>query len=342
MKFKIPASKGSFVPACYFPTLTLLIDDNGRFLQGLQRFLGKEYSTLPFDNSVKIFNFISQYKNTDKIPLYTNLSLKEGDINISDELININIPEIVKILQREDRFEELSVVVVDYAMPGMNGIEVSSKIKEEIATPIKIIMLTGEADEHTAVNAFNNGVINRFIKKSADDCLVKVKEYLADLEIRYFQDLSRTVAESFKARANFILEEPDFINIFNKIIEENKIIEYYLIEDSGSFMMLDKDGKITRLIVKTAEDMETLYDIARDDKKVSKSVLKKLENRERLVYFPDKESELTPAKDWQLHQATQINGQKDYYYALIEGVKDYPLEIPNIYSYSEYLKNKKK
>ena len=38
--------------------------------------------------------------------------------------------------------------------------------------------------------------------------------------------------------------------------------------------MLDKDGKITRLIVKTAEDMETLYDIARDDKKYLNQSLK--------------------------------------------------------------------
>lgn len=342
MKSKISISKGSFVPCCYFPTLTLLIDDNARFLQSLQRFLGKEYHAMPFDNSVKVFNFISQYKSTDKVPLYTYLSLREGNVNIADDLVNVDTAEIGKILQRADRFEEPSVVIVDYAMPGMNGLEVSKKIKEENTTPIKIVMLTGEADEHTAVNAFNDGAIDRFIKKSAEDCLTKVKEYIAELEVKYFQDLSRTIKESFRAKSNFILEEPEFINLFNQIVEENHIIEYYLIENSGSFMMLNQDGEVIRLIVKTEEDMEMLYDIARDDRNLSKDILEKLKNRESLVYFPNKESELISAKNWQFHQATLLKGQKDYYYSIIKGAQDYPLEIQDFSTYSSYLKNKKK
>lgn len=341
MKLNIPVGRGSFVPCCYFPTLTLLIDDNARFLQGLQKFLGKDQNAMPFDNSVKVFDFISRLRDANNAPLYARLSLKEGDNNLTDTLIDVDIPGILEILQNSNRFEEFSVIIVDYAMPGMNGLEVSRKIKKETPAPIKVIMLTGEADENTAISAFNEGDIDRFIKKSAEDCLEKVKEYLADLCLKYFQDLSKTVKEAFRAKSNFVLEESEFINVFNKIVTENEIIEYYLIDDSGSFIMLDKSGNVTRLIVKTQEDMATLYEIALyDDDKTPGEILKKLENCTVLPYFPDKESELMPAKDWQLREAIHIKGKKDYYYTIIKGVKDYPLEIQNISSYSQYLKNK--
>lgn len=57
-----------------------------------------------------------------------------------------------------------SVIVADMGMPGMNGIQFLSKVKE-IAPDSVRIMLTGNADQQTAMNAINEGNIFRFLTK---------------------------------------------------------------------------------------------------------------------------------------------------------------------------------
>jgi len=57
-----------------------------------------------------------------------------------------------------------AVVVADMHMPGMNGIELLSKIREISPQTVRI-MLTGNADQQVAVEAVNKGHIFRFLNK---------------------------------------------------------------------------------------------------------------------------------------------------------------------------------
>lgn len=57
-----------------------------------------------------------------------------------------------------------AVVVADMQMPGMNGIELLSKIREISPQTVRI-MLTGNADQQVAVEAVNKGHIFRFLNK---------------------------------------------------------------------------------------------------------------------------------------------------------------------------------
>lgn len=62
---------------------------------------------------------------------------------------------------REDPF---AVVVCDMRMPGMDGIEVLTRIKALSPDTVRI-MLTGNADQQTAIEAINTGNIFRFFSK---------------------------------------------------------------------------------------------------------------------------------------------------------------------------------
>jgi len=57
-----------------------------------------------------------------------------------------------------------AVVVSDMRMPGMDGIQLLSRIKAESPNTVRV-MLTGHADIHTAVDAINEGSIFRFLNK---------------------------------------------------------------------------------------------------------------------------------------------------------------------------------
>jgi DNA-binding NtrC family response regulator len=57
-----------------------------------------------------------------------------------------------------------AVVVSDMRMPGMNGIQLLSKVKASSPDTVRII-LTGNADMETAVQAINEGSIFRFLIK---------------------------------------------------------------------------------------------------------------------------------------------------------------------------------
>jgi response regulator RpfG family c-di-GMP phosphodiesterase len=69
--------------------------------------------------------------------------------------------EALEILKQQGHF---AVIVTDYRMPGMDGIEFL-KLAQEICPESVRIMLTGQADMNTAIEAVNNGNIFRFLTK---------------------------------------------------------------------------------------------------------------------------------------------------------------------------------
>ncbi len=69
--------------------------------------------------------------------------------------------QALKVLDQDGPF---AVVVSDYKMPGMDGIEFLAKVREEHRDIVRM-MLTGNADLQSAVNAVNKGEIFRFLLK---------------------------------------------------------------------------------------------------------------------------------------------------------------------------------
>ncbi|WP_005037507.1 HD domain-containing phosphohydrolase [Holophaga foetida] len=66
------------------------------------------------------------------------------------------------------------LIVSDMRMPGMNGIELLSRTREQFPDTVRI-MLTGNADLQTAVDAVNQGNVYRFLTKPCDtDDLIRV------------------------------------------------------------------------------------------------------------------------------------------------------------------------
>ena len=88
----------------------------------------------------------------------------------------------------DNRFAGISTVVLDYNM-STDGLELSKQIRRNCSY-IKIIMLTGEADENLAIEAFNEGLIDKFIRKSSTTFFNEIKRYICKFNIEFF-DISR-------------------------------------------------------------------------------------------------------------------------------------------------------
>jgi len=57
-----------------------------------------------------------------------------------------------------------AVIVADMRMPGMDGVQLLTKVREKAPDTVRI-MLTGNADQRTAIDAVNEGWIFRFLTK---------------------------------------------------------------------------------------------------------------------------------------------------------------------------------
>jgi CheY-like chemotaxis protein len=73
------------------------------------------------------------------------------------------VPQILDYWARStERYALSRACVVDFSMPGMDGLQVLSELQDWAGARV---LLTGQADEQVAVDAFNRGLIEQFIAK---------------------------------------------------------------------------------------------------------------------------------------------------------------------------------
>jgi DNA-binding NtrC family response regulator len=93
--------------------------------------------------------------------------------------------------------EQVDIVLTDYAMPGMSGLEFLKLVRDRHPDTIRIV-LSGHADMTTALDAINHGEIYRFLLKPCDRDELLVTLHLAcerlelERENRYLLSLIRS------------------------------------------------------------------------------------------------------------------------------------------------------
>lgn len=112
--------------------------------------------------------------------------------------------EGLQTLQQKGPF---AVVVSDYQMPEMNGIQFLSKVRE-IAPDTVRIMLTGNADLQSAVNAVNEGHVFRFLTKpcSPQDFQSTMRAAIEQYQLRFAEKtlLEETLKGSLEVMADLL------------------------------------------------------------------------------------------------------------------------------------------
>jgi hypothetical protein len=211
---------------------------------------------------------------------------------------------------------------------------------------IRKILLTGQADNDLAVDAFNNGTINKFIQKSNPKVTELVNQAIREAQIKYFIALSEKIYDILPTSTAECLTDPVFAEFFYTLCAEKNIVEFYLTDESASFLMLDMHGKPGWLVIANTEQMESYYEIASGEEATPQSVLEALKNKTKVPYFFTNKDLTSDPADWDeyLHPAKQLAtaGQEVYYYAYIDDPDKYAINRENIISYQKFLQATKK
>ncbi len=325
------------IPTCYFPSTAVFVDDSCDFLLNFVLQLDEGLAYRVFDSPFAALDCIHQKRC--ELELLSQRCLSEyteaKNCPLTNHTINLDLAAIHAEIYNSKRFSEISVVVVDYAMPGMDGIEFCKRIED---THIKKILLTGQADEKLAIEAFNEGLIDRYIKKSDPDVANLIAKGIHDLQLQYFQSMSDVVVRMLSVTSPGCLHDSQFSALFWDLCKKNKIVEFYLADNSGSFLMLDESAQLSFLIVKNDADMKLHYDLALDSG-ASGEVLDELHNREKIPCFWQSKSNTPQWSEWSscLVPAQKYQSDETYYYAYAQGPILFDVQSDKILSYHQYL-----
>lgn len=321
------------VPSFSFPTTVLMIDDNIEFLKSVAIGLPAEAAT---------YNFYSDPRTALKLinEKYESSEVANGLVNLIDEeefehrTLDVNVRDIYRIMYNRARFQQISTVVVDYHMPGMDGIEFCKSIKNP---NIQKILLTSIVDENKAIEVLNAGLIDTFIRKQSPNIMQLLSQALAQAHNRYFSKLSHIVQEvvSFSTEDS-ALSDPVFIELFHRICREFGAVEYYLTEFLGSFVFLDAEGNHFGLFTRIKDQLD-FYCESKEAEYAPKEVLETLRKGQQILcYHSEASCALPDGRVWEqyLFDAVKISGKNDYFCAYGPGMFD--VRGDNLLSFNEY------
>lgn len=323
------------IPPFYFPSTVAFIDDSRDFLDNLSLQLDAGLAFRLFDSPVNALVALngtaSRVSVAERLFSISDLS---DELPPSHHVLDLKLDTIAREIYNPHRFEQVSVVVADYDMPEIDGLELCRNIKN---SSIKKILLTGKADEKIAVKAFNQGLIDRFILKQEADVIPMLNRAITELQLAYFENMARSTMEALSLGSHGFLRDARFAEEFRGICNRLGIVEFYLTAVPEGFLMLDADGKASLLVVKTEKDLRNHFDIAYDQA-APEELLQQLKSGAFVPFFPNPEGEYVPeCEDWRscLYPATEIKGREWYLYAIVTDPPN--IHRANIISYNAFL-----
>jgi len=156
------------------------------------------------------------------------------------------------------RYRLAKTCVVDYAMPGTNGLQVLSALPD---WPGSRVLLTGQADEQVAVQAFNNDLIDQFIPKQAPDITHHLLGVLHKLARAVDPQLNALWGVALKPAQQSLLHEPSVSQALLAHAEQHWV-EYVALGEPFGLLGLTAAGECQWLQLEPTADLRDLAELA--------------------------------------------------------------------------------
>lgn len=305
------------LPLFYFPPTICWIDDDQLFLDAANNLFKEDYNCLTFVNPEKAIEFLTAYQSPySKINFIREFT--ESDIyDTHNHLpVDINISEITKLANTISIQNELAILIIDNNMPYMNGIEICRKVK---TASYKKILLTGQTSPIEVIDAFNNGIIDKFIGKD-QHVSEKLQNSIFELSYQYFYEKTKHLLSHIEASRPSPLSDEVFIDFFYRWCESNQCKEFYLINRHGSFLVKNKSGLSTYFIVMSENAKDEFLKLNDDALDKVGNLLAQVSSGESIPFFGvGKESWEFSHDDWDnfFYPSHVIQGREKYYWSTI-------------------------
>lgn len=241
----------SFVTQPMFhPVSVVFVDDNADFLNGLQGIFRDRALNRFFTRPQAALDFmLSRDRGAPPIRMAgDNYSQVEGG---GCSALGRDA------LEDAARFEEVAAVVVDYEMPEMDGIRFLSSINDAACTKI---LLTGAAGYAEAVDAFNAGLIDFYLRKGDLEMPVKLAAALADANKRHCR--SRGHIGVHDVGATYC--DPRVVRLLEQLADREKWVEYYWRPAQDAVLTFDGEGNASVFVAWNADEWAFQCDTVTD------------------------------------------------------------------------------
>lgn len=311
----------------FHPTSVVVVDDDPDFLQSFDFLVGDEIACRLYSNPQEAVAHLKDDATTalPGAPFFFPCASAEGYRRFfepTDRFIAFTSSKIRDLMFNDRRFDMPSVVVVDFDMPDINGVEFCRRIKD---LPCKKVILTGKADEKVAVQAFNEGLIDRFICKHSETVSEEIFATLHQLQWAYFKDLTAPMVEALRVKPPEFVDDPGFATYFQSLCEREGVIEYYFSANPQGVLMLDADGGMKFLLVRGDRDLRAHCEIV-EDYEGPQELQERLMSGQEQPWFPTHhgyyEPEITNWQDY-IYPVERIAGRDDWSCSLIGGVETF-------------------
>jgi CheY-like chemotaxis protein len=305
------------LPIYQHPTMTVLVDDSPSFLHSLRFQLGPSFPSIGFSDTTAAIAWLRQH-GAAPAALAGLLSPSVDTYTFAPQPYNIalHVEQVCGIRRHAQRFLTPSVLVVDYAMPGMDGIQFCEAVRD---LPCRKILLTGVADERVAIEAFNRGLIDRYVRKSDAHALDRLEEELTQLQEDFFLAQSEALRMLLSLHDFSFVNDPAIGGLVRELGARHKIVEHYLFKTPPGFLMYDRDARPWLLAVETEQSMNAHFEIALDGGAPA-SLLEALGQRRVVPNFSDGDGMYSPVRHKEWHRFTapaqSQHGRELYYWAM--------------------------
>lgn len=213
----------------FYPASAVFLDDSADFLDGLRgifrdgqlnRFFMRPGVALDFmrsrDRSVPLIRMAGE--------AYSRLERGGGNALGNDAL------------RDPLRFEEVAAVVVDYEMPEMDGIQFLESISDIVCTKI---LLTGAAGDRQAVDAFNAGLIDIYLRKRDAGMPDALAGALLDANKKHCR--LRGCVGVHDVGATYC--DQRVVQVLDDLAARENFVEYYWRPEQDAVLLFDAAGK---------------------------------------------------------------------------------------------------
>jgi CheY-like chemotaxis protein len=326
------------LPVYRHPTLTVLLDDSQSYLESMAFQLHQHLAHKTFSDAKLAIQWLQQcHKQFLNVGQAIRVNYDEQNLSFERRTVAVEIDQIYRIVLNKNRFIRPSVLIVDYAMPQMTGLDFCQAVN---AMPYKKILLTGQASETIAIEAFNRSLINRFIKKSDPDALEHLEVEIRSLQKLFFIEESHTLKDLLVRHSYPFLSDPAMDALIEQLCERYGFVEYYLFPDPVGILFFDINGKATLMVIETEGGLMSQFEVALEQG-APLQLLSGLREMRIVPFFSDTGGmyDESISHEWLSYclPAEVCHGTQDFYWALFDLPSRY-LKTP-IYSYADFLRD---